>query len=168
MKQVPFQRPGSSFYRSRLSCRLKCGTFLTTLLKLSPSQKHSMCYRTLRIREGNMYSLKKIGVSLAAVAFSIGLFTATSNAQYRTRSWTSSRTIYTQPQYRQWQVRTYRTNRISPWQYRRMQRQRYASRYGYYNNNHYYGRRLSWWERRRLAERYNRYNNRTQYRVRNW
>ncbi|MEP7214325.1 MAG: hypothetical protein ABI791_14700 [Acidobacteriota bacterium] len=115
-----------------------------------------------------MYLLRKMGVSVAALAFTIGLFAATSNAQYRTRSRTYAGTVYTQPQYnRQWRGRNYRSNRISPWQYRRMQQRRYW-RYRN-NNNDYYNRRLSWWERRRLAQRYNnRDNGRRQYRVRNW
>jgi hypothetical protein len=114
-----------------------------------------------------MYLLRKIGVSMAAVAFTIGLFAATSNAQYRTRSRTYAGTIYTQPQYnREWRGRDYRSNRMSPWEYRQMQQRR---NWRYRNNNNgYYNRRLTWWERRRLAQRYNnRYNGR-QYRVRNW
>ena len=112
-----------------------------------------------------MHLLRKIGISCAAVAFSMGLFVATSNAQYRTRSWSSGRTAYSQPQYRL-QVRRYRS--MTPWQYRRLQRQRYILS----RNRAYRNYRMSWRERRRLERRhrYNRYNgyNRTTYRVRNW
>ena len=115
-----------------------------------------------------MHLLRKIGVSCAAVAFSMGLFVATSNAQYRTRSWSSARTAYSQPQYRR-QVRRYRSRSMSPWQYRRLQRQRYILS----RNRAYRNYRMSWRERRRLERRHNRYNrynryNRSTYRARNW
>jgi hypothetical protein len=109
-----------------------------------------------------MSLLKKIGVSAAALAFSMGLFVASSNAQYRTRTWTTGRTVY-QPQYRQWQ--TYRSSRITPREYRRLMRQRY--RIYRSSNRAYRDGRLDWRERRRLARQYNRYN-RTYYRSRNW
>jgi hypothetical protein len=111
---------------------------------------------------------KKIGVTMAAIAFSMGLFVATSNAQYsRYRTWSTGRSVYVQPGYRSRSIqsRYYRTGRITPWEYRRLQRQRYRlyrSRDRAYRDGY-----LTWRERRRLARQYDRYG-RTYNRVRNW
>ena len=115
-----------------------------------------------------MYLLKKTAFAAIAVVFGLGVFVSTSNAQYRTRTWTTqNRTIYVQPgtRTRSWQYRSYDRGRVTPQEYRRLQRERYriqrssmrAYRDGYVSPR----------EQRRLARQYNRYN-RTAYRVRRY
>jgi hypothetical protein len=98
-----------------------------------------------------MYLFKKLVLALAVVVFCMGLFVATTNAQGRHRGWTKNR-VYIQYGNPVWQRRN---ARLSPQEYRRLQRERYrlyrstnrAYRDGYINYN----------ERRRLSRERDRY-----------
>jgi hypothetical protein len=96
-----------------------------------------------------MTYLKRLGLIAAAVAFLMSVSAISSSAQtYRDRSW-QNRGYYGQTV----QYRRYRRAQISPWQYRRLARERarlYRRTNRYYRNDGY----LSYWERRRLARRY--------------
>ena len=108
---------------------------------------------------GYMNFLRKLGLAIFAIAFCLGIFAATSSAQYgRDRGYQQRGDNWERvSQARRWRNRNYRSGGgISPYEYRRLQRQRerlYNSRSRYYRNDG----RLSNWERRRLQNRYYRY-----------
>ena len=98
-----------------------------------------------------MNLLRKLTLAAAAVVFCFGLFTVTTHAQGRHRGWSNQNRVYIQYGNPVW----YQRGRISPQEYRRLQRQRYhiyrsrnrAYRDGYINYN----------ERRRLSRQYYKY-----------
>jgi hypothetical protein len=111
---------------------------------------------------GKMSLVRKFGLAILGVAFSLGVFVTTSNAQWsNNRSW-QNRSYQT----RNWQNRRYRTSRISPQEYRRLSRQRSriyrstrrAYRDGYVSPN----------ERRRLYRQTQRYRNNVRRDRRDW
>lgn len=97
-----------------------------------------------------MYLIKKLTLAAAAAVFCLGLFAATTNAQYRNRGWNNGG-IYIQYGQPQW----YGRGRLTPEEYRRLQRERYriyrstnrAYRDGYITDN----------ERRRISRQRDRY-----------
>ena len=157
-------------------------TFRATHIAGISSHCHSQRYNLIcRATEENMHFVKKLSLAAVTGAFCFSLFAATSNAQYsrnRTRTWTTTnQTVYI-PQNRTrsyrtrsygnrgWQNQSYRYSRISPREYRRLQRQRYrvyrstrrAYRDGYVNQR----------ERRRISRQSDRYNRRVYRSSRNW
>lgn len=100
-----------------------------------------------------MNLLRKLALAAAAVVFCLGLFTVTTSAQGRGnhRGWSKQNRVYVQYGNPTW----YQRGRISPQEYRRLQRQRYriyrstnrAYRDGYINDN----------ERRRLSRQRDRF-----------
>ena len=118
-----------------------------------------------------MILLKKLSLTVLGLALFVGLYVASAEAQrysrwgsynggsyygdnyrrssYRNRSWTRSRYGY-----------------ISPWERRRIARQRYRL-YNARNRYYYDDRRISRKERRKLAKRYAKYR-RSMYRSYNW
>jgi hypothetical protein len=98
-----------------------------------------------------MYLIKKLTLAAAGAVFCLGLFAVTANAQYhRNRGWNNGG-IYIQYGQPQWN----RRGRLSPQEYRRLQRERYriyrstnrAYRDGYITDN----------ERRRISRQRDRY-----------
>ena len=105
-----------------------------------------------------MNFLRKFSLAVVGIAFCLGIFVATGNAQYgRERSWQQQRGGYWQGQQnRRWRNRNYRNNRITPREARRLQRQRARlanTRYRYYRNDG----RISYRERQKLARKYSKY-----------
>jgi len=99
-----------------------------------------------------MNLLRKLTLAAVAVVFCLGLFTVTTSAQGRHRGWSRhNNQVYIQYGNPIW----YQRGRLSPQEYRRLQRQRYhfyqsrnrAYRDGYINYN----------ERRRLSRQYSKY-----------
>ena len=112
-----------------------------------------------------MSYLKRLGLAFLAFAFVTSMFAVTSFAQrsYRDRSYQDRDYYWQNNQYRRYR----RGNRMSPWQYRRLMRQR--ARY-YRRMNRYYGNYgyPNYGNRRRVVRRYYPYRrNVTVYR-RNW
>ena len=118
-----------------------------------------------------MNHLKKLGLVCLGIAFllSISVVSGYGQRDYRDRGY-QDRDYYNQ----NYQDRRYRRNRLTPWEYRRLARQRarlYRRSNRYYGNDGY----LSDRERRRLARRYYQYRRNAyqyrrndNYRVRNW
>lgn len=111
-----------------------------------------------------MSFLKKLSLAVLTIAFCLGLFAVTSNAQWsrRDRSWQNSSSYWQTQQYRRnrrWQNRNYISyygyGRVTPQEYRRLQQQRYRL----YNqrNRAYSDGYVSDKERRKLQKRYNKY-----------
>ena len=98
-----------------------------------------------------MYLLRKFSVGLLALTFGLVLFTVTTNAQGRHRGW-SNRTVYVQYGNPVWNRRQ---SRLTPQEYRRLQRERY--RLYRSTNRSYRDGYVTEQERRRLARQYNRY-----------
>jgi hypothetical protein len=98
-----------------------------------------------------MNLLRKLILAAVAVVFCFGLFTVTTSAQGRHRGWQKHNRVYVQYGTPVW----YQQGRISPQEYRRLQRQRSrlyrssnrAYRDGYVNDN----------ERRRLSRQRDRF-----------
>lgn len=98
-----------------------------------------------------MNLLKKISVGAMALAFGLVLFTTTTNAQGRHGGW-SNRPVYIQYGNPVWNRRA---SRVTPQEYRRLQRERYRL---YRSSNRYYNDGyLSEKERRKLARKYSKY-----------
>jgi hypothetical protein len=98
-----------------------------------------------------MYLFKKLTLTALAVVFCLGLFAVTTNAQYgRNRGWSNSG-IYIQYGQPQWN----RRSRITPQEYRRLQRERY--RIYRSTNRSYRDGYISEQERRRLERQRDRY-----------
>lgn len=107
-----------------------------------------------------MNYLRKFGLAVVAIAFCLGIFVTASNAQYgRDRNWRQQQRggLWEGfPQTRRSRNRDYRYGRVTPQEYRRLQRQRerlYNSRYRYYRNDGYISDR----ERRKLQKKYYKY-----------
>ena len=105
-----------------------------------------------------MNFLRKFSLAIIGIAFCLGIFVATGNAQYgRERGWQQRGGLWEgQTNNRRWRNRNYRNYRITPQEARRLQRQRmrlYNTRERYYGNDG----RLSYKERRKLAKRYSKY-----------
>ena len=114
-----------------------------------------------------MILLKKLSLTLVGLAFFVGLYVASAEAQRYSRWGSYERTYYGGSNYRTRSWSRYnRYGYLSPRERRRLARQRYrlyntANRY-YYNDG-----RLSWRERRKLAKRYAKYR-RSAYRSYRW
>lgn len=103
-----------------------------------------------------MNYLKKLGLFAAAIVFCLSLSVITADAQRRNRSWNSGNYNNGSWQNRSRQNRNWRASRVTPQEYRRLQRQRirlYNTRNRYYNNDGY----ISSKERRKLQKRYLKY-----------
>src|SRR5688572_11312796 len=115
--------------------------------------------------EENMVLLKKLSLALVGLAFFVGLCVISAEAQRYSRYRNYDRSLYGETRYRSntYRSRTWnRYGRLSPWERRRLARQRAAlfnARIRFYYNDG----RISWRERRRLAKLNARYR-RTAYR----
>ena len=108
-----------------------------------------------------MKSVKNLVLMFSVLAFCLGIFETTGNAQYRDRNGDRNRDRRYED--RDWrsnqghgQDRLYRNRRISPQEARRLQRQRerlYRTRNRYYQNDGYVSDR----ERNRLQRKYYKY-----------
>lgn len=119
-----------------------------------------------------MILLKKLSLTLLALALFVGLYVASAEAQRYSRWGSYDGGAYYGDRYRRssYRDRTWtrynRSRYLSPWERRRLARQRYRL-YNTRNRYYYNDGRLSWKERRKLAKRYAKYR-RSVYRSYNW
>jgi biopolymer transport protein ExbB/TolQ len=123
-----------------------------------------------------MNYLKKFGLVFSTIAFCLSLFVITVDAQ-RSRSWGNRNRQNNTWQSRVWrnrnrqtiyvqQNRNYRYGRVTPQEYRQLQRKRaqlYRTRSRYSNDGY-----ISNKERRKLQKRYNKYQRRVRRDTRDW
>lgn len=103
-----------------------------------------------------MNYLKKFGLFASAIIFCLSVLVVSADAQRRYGNWNNGRYNNGSWQNRNRQNRNWRASRITPQEYRRLQRQRvrlYNTRNRYYNNDGY----ISYKERRKLQKRYLKY-----------
>ncbi|HEY0430011.1 MAG TPA: hypothetical protein VGC76_19660 [Pyrinomonadaceae bacterium] len=113
-----------------------------------------------------MNLLKKFGLVFSTIAFCLTLSVIAADAQRRNRNWNGNQNgNWQQVQNNRW--RQNRNGRITPQEYRQLQRKRvqiYRTRNRYYNNDGY----ISNQERRKLQKKYYKYQRKARRDRRDW